>query len=230
MTSSLSSISDAAHASVNCSAHEFLANVDADWASHVANMGPVRLESRPAREPYEALTRAIAYQQLHAKAGDAILERVRRLFPAQRFPTPADIMATSDASLRACGLSGAKAASIRGLARATLDGVVPSLRAAKTMSDDALIERLVPLRGVGRWTVEMFLIYSLDRADVLPADDFGVRDGYRRLKSLPTAPAPRQMREQGQAWTPFRTAATWYLWRASSRGQEFERKNRSASR
>jgi DNA-3-methyladenine glycosylase II len=96
------------------------------------------------------------------------------------------------------------------------------------MSDDALIERLVPLRGVGRWTGEMFLIYSLERADVLPADDFGVRDGYRRLKSLPTAPAPRQMRELGQAWTPFRTAATWYPWRASSRGREFDRKNRSA--
>jgi len=95
---------------------------------------------------------------------------------------------------------------------------VPSREQARLLSDEALIERLVSLKGIGRWTVEMFLIYSLERADVLPVDDYGVREGYRRLKRLETAPTPRQMRELGQAWRPWRTVAAWYLWRVPARG------------
>ncbi len=119
--------------------------------------------------------------------------------------------------LRGCGFSAAKLATIQGIARAALDGVVPARAQALDMADEALIERLVALRGVGRWTVEMLLIYSLQRSDVLPADDFGVREGYRRLKGLASAPARKQMIEIGRAWSPHRTVAAWYLWRLPAR-------------
>ncbi|WP_269759651.1 DNA-3-methyladenine glycosylase [Variovorax sp. E3] len=198
-------------------ATRFLSDLDEDWARHIAAIGPCRHEAKPAREPYEALVRAIAYQQLHAKAGDAILGRLLALYPGASFPAPGQLLA-SDAELqRACGFSATKLATIRGIAQATVDGVVPGLEEARRLPDAALIERLVSLRGVGRWTVEMFLIYSLERSDVLPVDDFGVREGYGRLKHLEKAPTPRRMREIGEAWSPFRTVAAWYLWRLPAR-------------
>lgn len=199
-------------------AADFLSGLDADWARHVAAIGPCRHEAKPAREPYEALVRAIAYQQLHAKAGDAILARLLALYPGTAFPSTDQLLATEPEQQRACGFSATKLATIRGIAQATLDGVVPTRAEALTLSDDALIERLVSLKGVGRWTVEMFLIYTLERSDILPVDDFGVREGYRRLKGLEKAPTPRQMRELGAAWSPYRTVAAWYLWRIPTRG------------
>lgn len=157
--------------------------------------------------------RAIAYQQLHAKAGDAIIGRLLGLHPSGAFPGPEQILATDVAQLRGCGFSASKIATLQGIAQATLDGIVPDYATAQAMDDEALIKRLVTLRGVGRWTVEMLLIYSLERPDILPADDFGVREGYRRLKGLETQPSSRQMSEIGRAWSPHRTVAAWYLWR-----------------
>ncbi|QBR00189.1 DNA-3-methyladenine glycosylase family protein [Paraburkholderia pallida] len=195
----------------------FLASVDEDWAQHIARVGPCRHEPKPAREPYEALVRAIAYQQLHAKAGDAILGRLLALYPGEDFPSPEQLLATEPAQQRACGFSATKLETIRGIAQATVDGVVPTRAQALHLSDEALIERLVTLRGVGRWTVEMFLIYTLERLDVLPADDFGVREGYRRLKGLEKSPTPREMRTIGEVFKPWRTVAAWYLWRLPAR-------------
>ncbi|CBJ36998.1 na-3-methyladenine glycosylase protein [Ralstonia solanacearum CMR15] len=191
----------------------FLSSLDDDWARHIAAIGPCRHAAKPARDPYEALVRAIAYQQLHARAGDAILGRLLALYPGAGFPSPGQLLDTDAATLRGCGFSATKLATIRGIAQATLDGVVPTRDQALALPDEALIERLVTLRGVGRWTVEMLLIYTLERADILPADDFGVREGYRRLKHLETAPTRRQMTEIGRAWRPYRTIAAWYLWR-----------------
>lgn len=198
-------------------AADFLSNLDTDWARHVAATGPCRHEAKPAREPYEALVRAIAYQQLHAKAGDAILARLLALTPSVAFPSPKQLLATDPGLQRSCGFSATKLATIRGIAQATVDGIVPTRAEATHLSDDALIARLVSLKGVGRWTVEMFLIYTLERSDILPVDDFGVREGYRRLKGLEKAPSPRQMREIGQNWSPYRTVAAWYLWRIPAR-------------
>jgi DNA-3-methyladenine glycosylase II len=195
-----------------------LSQLDEDWAAHVARIGPCLHAPKPAREPYEALIRAVAYQQLHSKAGDAILRRFLALYPEQIFPTPAQLLATDPAQQRACGFSSTKLATIRRIAEATQDGTVPNLVVAQEMADEALIERLSSLKGIGRWTVEMLLIYSLSRMDVLPGDDFGVREGYRRLKALQKAPTPREVREIGQRWTPFRTAAAWYLWRVTAPG------------
>ncbi|WHS57958.1 DNA-3-methyladenine glycosylase [Pseudomonas sp. G2-4] len=196
----------------------FLASQDEDWRRHVEAIGPCLLQPKPARDPYEALVRAIAYQQLHAKAGDAILARLLALFPALTFPKPEQILATDFAQMRSCGFSASKIATIQGIAQATLEGLVPDYATALAMGDEALIERLTALRGVGRWTVEMLLIYSLERPDILPADDFGVREGYRRMKGLEQQPSRRQMIDIGRAWSPYRTVAAWYLWRVPGRG------------
>jgi len=193
----------------------FLAGLDDDWAGHIARVGPCGHAPKPAREPYEALIRAIAYQQLHAKAGDAILGRLLALYPDTAFPSPRQLLHTDPALQRACGFSAAKLATIRAIAQASLDGVVPRRADAVLLTDEDLINRLSALRGIGRWTVEMFLIYTLERGDILPVDDFGVREGYRRLKRLPKAPTPGQMRELGKAWAPWRTVAAWYLWRCT---------------
>ena len=199
------------------SASQFLACIDDDWRRHIDAIGPCLHQPHPARDPYESLVRAIAYQQLHAKAGDAIIGRLRALFPAQPFPRPEQMLAIGFDPLRACGFSASKIATIEGIAQATLDGLVPDYPTALAMEDEALIERLTALRGVGRWTVEMLLIYSLERADILPADDFGVREGYRRLKGLEQQPGRKQMIELGLAWSPYRTVAAWYLWRVPGR-------------
>ncbi|HEN8799991.1 DNA-3-methyladenine glycosylase 2 family protein [Pseudomonas sp. CM25] len=195
-------------------ASEQLAAIDPDWSRHIAAIGPCLHQATPGREPYEALVRAIAYQQLHARAAEAILGRLLALFPQQPFPQPEQLLAVTPEAMRACGFSASKLATVRGIAQARLDGLVPTREQALSMTDEALIERLVALRGVGRWTVEMLLIYSLERSDILPVDDFGVREGYRRLKGLDKAPTPAQMRSLGGGWRPYRTVAAWYLWRA----------------
>ena len=196
------------------SAASFLQALDPDWARHIATIGPCMHRATPGREPYEALVRAIAYQQLHARAAEAILGRMLALYPDVAFPSPEQLLDIDPQVLRACGFSATKLATIRGIAEARLQGMVPTREEALALHDDALIERLVVLPGVGRWTVEMLLIYCLERSDILPVDDFAVREGYRRLKGLEKAPTPAQMRALAGAWSPHRTVASWYLWRA----------------
>lgn len=194
------------------SATDFLANIDSDWAQLIATVGPCLLESKPERNPYQALVRAVAYQQLHARAGDAILLRLLTLHSGE-FPPPETLLTFSFDELRACGFSGRKIETIQGIAQAVIDGIVPDMEVAQQMSDEALINQLVTLKGIGRWTVEMMLIFTLNRRDIMPVDDFGVKDGYRRLKNLATAPTSKGMGELGKAWSPYRTIAAWYLWR-----------------
>ncbi len=191
----------------------FLSSVDDDWARLIDLVGPCRHDPKAAREPYEALVRAIAYQQLTAKAGDAILGRLKELFGGCDFPRPADLIAADFDAMRSCGFSASKIATIKAIAEAALTGLVPRREDAVTMDDEALIARMVTIKGVGRWTVEMLLMYSLERMDVLPVDDFGVREGYRALKSLAEQPKPKELRRLSEAWSPHRTVAAWYLWR-----------------
>jgi len=193
-------------------ATDFLANLDADWAKLIATVGPCTFETKPAREPYEALIRAVAYQQLHAKAGDAILNRLLAIY-GNTFPSPHQLLTTEFDTLRACGFSAKKIETILGIANGAVDGLVPSRVEADAMSDEALITRLVTLKGIGRWTVEMLLVFTLQRMDILPADDFAVAEGYKRLKKLDLAPKPKEMQTIGQRWQPYRTIASWYLWR-----------------
>ena len=193
-------------------ATDFLSAIDDDWAALIATVGACTFETRPEREPFQALVRAVAYQQLHARAGDAIIKRFLAIYD-DAFPTPNQLLATEFDALRACGFSGRKIETIKGIAEGALSGLVPSRQDADAMPDEELIKRLVILKGIGRWTVEMLLIFTLERLDVLPADDFGVVQGYKRLKHLESAPNRKQMTEIGKAWSPYRTIASWYLWR-----------------
>lgn len=178
------------------------------------------MEIAREQSPYEALMRAIAHQQLHGRAARAIQARFTALYPDAAFPAPAQVLATGDAVLRACGFSAGKVACLREISARALDGTVPTRRAAQRLSDAALIERLTQIRGVGRWTVEMLLIFTLGRPDVLPVDDFGVREGYRALHGLDAQPRPRALAGIGEVWAPYRSYAAWYLWRAADLARE----------
>lgn len=193
-------------------ATDFLSALDNDWAALIATVGPCTFEARPEREPFQALVRAVAYQQLHGKAGDAIIKRFLAMYDGS-FPTPNQLLASEFDTLRACGFSGRKIETIKGIAEGALCGLVPNRADADAMPDEKLIKRLVELKGIGRWTVEMLLIFTLERLDILPADDFGVVEGYKRLKRLEIAPNRKQIAEIGKAWSPYRTIASWYLWR-----------------
>ncbi len=182
------------------------------FAALIRRVGPCRIET-DRQSPYEALVRAIAHQQLHGKAARTITARFVAL-GSGTFPTPGEVLSFGDAAMRACGFSAAKIAAIRDIALNAERGLVPTRRQASRMSDARLIERLTEIRGVGRWTVEMLLMFTLARPDILPVDDFGVREGYRLLYDLPEQPKPRELAAIGEAWSPHRTAAAWYLWRA----------------
>jgi DNA-3-methyladenine glycosylase II len=181
----------------------------------IKSVGPCTLTPESARSPFESLVRAVSHQQLHGKAAESILKRFIACFPGRRFPRPADLVNVSDAAMRSAGFSGAKVAAIRDIAAKTIEGIVPGPRAIKNMPDEEIIERLTMVRGVGRWTVEMLLIFQLGRPDVLPADDFGVRNGFRRAYGLPEMPKPKEVLAHGERWAPYRTTAAWYLWRAA---------------
>lgn len=182
--------------------------------------GPCTLALETNRSPFQSLVIAVAHQQLNGTAAETILRRFRALFPGRRFPTAAQLASVDDDALRACGFSWAKIASIRDIAAKTLDGTVPDSRAIRKMPDAEIIERLVQVRGVGRWTVEMLLIFKLGRPDVFPADDFGVRNGFRIAHGHDEMPKPKDLLAHAEIWRPYATTAAWYLWRAADAAKE----------
>jgi 3-methyladenine DNA glycosylase/8-oxoguanine DNA glycosylase len=180
----------------------------------IDRVGPPTLRIEPLGDPYEALVRSIVYQQLHGKAAATILARVCRLFDADSIPRPEQILGATSERLRSAGLSGSKTAAIQDLARKTVDGVLPPYRSLARMSDDAIVERLTQVRGIGRWSVEMLLLFRMGRPDVWPTGDFAVRKSYGQLFGLADDPTPKIVEAGGERWRPFRSAAAWYLWRA----------------
>ncbi len=192
---------------------------DPEFAALIGRVGRCGLTLDRTRSPYEALVRAIAHQQVHGRAAEAILGRFIAQCPHVPFPEPRDVLALGDDAFRVAGFSAGKTASIRDIALHAHRGTIPTRAAAARLPDQHLIEQLVAIRGVGRWTVEMLLIFTLGRPDVLPVDDFGVREGYRRLKGLPVQPRPKELAIRGLAWAPFRSTAAWYLWRAAEEGR-----------
>ncbi len=192
------------------SAYSTLANLDHDWQRLLQQVGACTLQPKP-QAPYQALIRAVTYQQLHGKAADAIYGRMLALFE-HSFPSPAQLLNVDAQQLRQCGLSANKILSIQGIAQASLDGQVPDLSQAEELSDAELIAQLTRLRGIGRWTVEMMLIFNLGRLDVLPVDDLAVRAGFQRLKQIDHI-TPQQLSKIGQSWSPYSSIAAWYLWR-----------------
>lgn len=182
----------------------------------IGDHGPCGLKPRWRQTPYESLVRAVMFQQIHGKAAEAILGRFVALFPESGFPTPENVLSLDDPALRSVGLSRQKASYIRAIAAAAHEGVVPARRADMArLDDDAIIERLTSIRGVGRWTVEMFLIFTLGRLDVLPVGDFGVRAGFDRIARRREPVTPKQLAAIGERWAPYRSVAAWYLWRAA---------------
>lgn len=180
----------------------------------IDKVGPCALKPKPG-ETFHALLRSITFQQLNGKAAETIHGRVLALFPKTRPLTPENLLKTPDAPLRGAGLSGNKLLALRDLAQKCRDGVVPTRRAAEKLSDEELIARLTEVRGIGPWTVKMFLMFYLGRPDVMPADDFGVRKAfgllYRKTSALPPAAA---VEKHAKIWAPYRSAASWYLWRS----------------
>ncbi|OUI81763.1 DNA-3-methyladenine glycosylase [Gluconobacter sp. DsW_056] len=197
---------------------------DPGLAAAIARIGPCTLRGDDGQEPYDALLRAIAGQQLHGAAARKIFGRLCLLGEQGTVdgapPSPGRLLELSEESLRACGLSGNKLLAMRGVAQARLDGTVPSRADARTMTDEELIVRLVTLRGIGRWTVEMLLMFTLNRPDVMPVDDFGVREGWRRLRGLELPPKPKALKEETARFSPYRSTLAWYCWRMAEEGKK----------
>ena len=192
-----------------------LSAADPVLARVIEAVGPYALEPQRDRSPYEHLSRAVAHQQLNGTAANTILRRFVALFGADvSFPTPEQVLAAPTAALRGAGFSGSKILALRDLAVKACEGVVPPAAELDPLGDDAIVARLTQVRGIGRWTVEMMLMFQLGRPDVLPVDDFGVRNGFRLAYGLRRMPAPRALAAFGARWAPHRTAAAWYLWRA----------------
>ena len=191
-----------------------IAKADPVLGGFIARFGPLKRAQPDFSEPYHALLSAVAHQQLHARAAEAIFGRLKLACGAV-VPDPHVLLALPDATLRACGFSANKALAIRDVAAKAADGTIPTRARAMRLDDAELIARLTSIRGVGRWTVEMLLIFTLRRPDVLPVDDFGVREGYKRLHGLETQPKPKILAEIGEAFAPYRSTAALYLWKAA---------------
>ncbi len=193
---------------------DHLSRVDPVLAGLIRAVGPCQLAAEEDCHPFQTLARAIAHQQLNGIAANTILKRLVDSCGGGVFPSPAQLLAASAESLRAAGFSFAKVAALRDLAAKTLAEVVPDAATLRRLDDAEIIARLTQVRGIGRWTVEMLLVFQLRRPDVLPVDDFGVRSGFRAAYGLARLPRPRVLAAWGERWKPYRTTAAWYLWRA----------------
>ena len=192
-----------------------LSTADLVMGGVITAVGAYKLKADTECSPFQALARAIAHQQLNGTAANTILARfINSVGTAGQFPTPEQVLAAPETTLRAAGFSFAKIASLRDLAAKTIEGIVPDRETLAVLSNDEIVERLTQVRGIGRWTVEMMLMFQLDRLDVLLVDDFGVRNGFRLAYGLRKMPAPKALALFGERWAPHRTAAAWYLWRA----------------
>jgi len=183
----------------------------------IAETQPFQMDADHLQNPYEALLEAITYQSISGKAAATIFARIKALSSSGRAPTPEEMLMLRKQALRKAGLSGAKVLAMKDLAKKTIAGVVPTLEQAQKLSDDELIERLTSVRGIGAWTVEMFLIFRLGRPDVLPIHDLGVKKGWSITYGKKHMPKPKELLAFGERWRPYRTVASWYMWRACHR-------------
>ncbi len=196
-------------------AQRFLSAADPVMKRLIEQSAPFGLQPDLKQSPFEALTRAIASQQLHGAAAEAILGRFIKLVPGKTFPDPADVELLADDQIRSAGFSQGKIRTLRDLIIKVTQGIVPAAEELGSLDDDEIVARITPVRGIGRWTVEMLLIFNLGRMDVLPVDDFGVRKGFARAYGLTEMPKPKEILSYGEKWRPYRTMASWYLWRAA---------------
>ncbi|HQU43892.1 MAG TPA: DNA-3-methyladenine glycosylase [Pirellulales bacterium] len=192
----------------------FLTAADKRLGGIIERAGPFTLRPEKMQSPFQSLLKAIVYQQLSGKAAATILGRVQAISPHRRGIQPQAILDAPDDVLRRAGMSRAKVLAVKDLAAKTLDGTVPTLARLKKMNDDEIIAHLTSVRGVGRWTVEMLLIFRLGRPDVLPVADLGIRRGFMLTYRLQEMPSPGELLRRGERWRPFRSVASWYLWRS----------------
>lgn len=193
---------------------QHLAGSDPRFAALISRCRRFNVAANKLVRPFDALAESIAYQQLSGKAAATIWGRVRALYGKKKWLDPAAVLATPDEKLRACGLSGSKTAALKDLAAKTLDGTVPTARQLAKMTDEEIIERLTKVRGIGRWTVEMLLLFDLGRLDVWPVADYGVQKGFAKTFGRRKLPTPKQFLKIGEKWRPYRSVAAWYFWRA----------------
>jgi DNA-3-methyladenine glycosylase II len=191
-----------------------LKKADARMRRLIERAGPFRMRRDIYPTPYHSLFRSILYQQLNGKAAEAIFGRVRDQIGKGEVPSPEQLLGATDKRLRSAGLSRQKIAALRDLAEKTAAGVVPSFADMQELSDAEIVERLTTVRGVGTWTVEMLLMFRMQRPDVLPVLDFGVRAGFARAYGRKEMPKPKELAAFGERWRPYRSVASWYLWRA----------------
>ncbi len=203
-------------------AHKLLTASHPQMADLIARSRRYNITPAVSIRPFDALAESIAYQQLSGKAAATIFGRVRALYPKRKWLDPEQLLATPDQALRAAGLSRAKTAALKDLAAKTIDGTVPTGRALIRMSDDEIITRLTAVRGIGRWTVEMLLLFDLGRPDVWPVDDYGVRKGFAKTFGRRKLPTPKQLMKLGEKWRPYRSVAAWYFWRALDKPKELK--------
>ena len=207
---------------------EELSRADRRLARVIQRVGTFPTQKRKSQHPFVSLFRAIVYQQITGKAAETILNRVKTMIARDGFPTPAEILRASKVKLRRAGLSRQKIAAAKDLAAKTLDGTVPPLAKLRRMDEEQIIERLTKVRGIGVWSVQMFLIFQLGRTDVLPIEDYGVRKGFARVYGHKEVPKPKAVLEYGERWRPYRSIASWYLWRAAEEKQKKPQSPRKA--
>ena len=196
---------------------DYLKHSDPVLGKLIEEVGPCQLnQNQPTGDLFFCLSRSILHQQLSTKAAGTIHSRFLQLYPDTEFPTPMDVLNTPEEVLRRVGISGSKISYIKNLAQQVLEGL-PTLEQLAVMDDESIIKTLIPLKGIGRWTVQMLLIFRLDRWDVLPVDDLGVRAGIRRLYGLEALPDKKTVEGFGQRWKPYCSIASWYLWRSLER-------------
>ena len=199
-----------------------LAARDPTLARLIARVGPYTVKPTRPMRPFDSLAESIAYQQLSGKAAATIFGRVRALYPRRKWFSPDLVLTTADEIFRAAGLSRSKTAAIKDLAAKTIEGVVPTLAVLERLEDEEIITRLTAVRGLGRWTVEMLLLFDLGRLDVWPVDDYGVRKGYAKTFRKRKLPTPKRLLAIGEKWRPYRSVAAWYFWRALELPAEIE--------
>jgi DNA-3-methyladenine glycosylase II len=191
-----------------------LCRVDRHLARVIRTVGSFPTQKQKTRPPFESLLRAIVYQQLAGAAAATIFERVKALGTDGKCPAPEEILQATKVKLRRAGLSRQKIAAVKDLAKKTLDGTVPPLATIRRMSEEEILERLTQVRGIGEWSVQMFLMFQLGRPDVLPVKDYGIQKGFQHVYGLADPPKPQAILEYAERWRPYRSIACWYLWRA----------------
>src|SRR6202050_2861402 len=205
-------------------AHAHLSRIDKRLAGVIERVGEFRFKLDESDSFYESLLEAITHQSIAGRAAQVIFSRIMALGSDGRCPTPQQLLRVRKPKLRKAGLSHAKIAAVRDLAQKTIEGIVPTIEAAQNMSDRELVDRLISVRGIGAWTVEMFLIFRLGRPDVLPIHDYGVQKGFAITYRKRHIPKPKDLLKFGERWRPYRSVASWYMWRAVQLAGTAERK------